>query len=103
MSILDLPPAAATADPVILPGLLTGLGIVRRPVPAWVTDPNAVASIASGFYEIDDDLVTRDQPTTLWQIRRRITGWLCFYVAVYQARVAELEALVAVNSPAVEA
>lgn len=25
-------------------------------VPAWVTDPDAIASILSGLYEIDDDL-----------------------------------------------
>lgn len=58
MSILDdLPPAPADADPVILPGLLTGLGITRRPVPAWITDPDVIKSIATGLVDIDDDLL----------------------------------------------
>jgi hypothetical protein len=51
---LDLPPTPTDADPVILPGLLTGLGITRRPVPAWITDPDLIESIALGFMEIDD-------------------------------------------------
>jgi hypothetical protein len=54
--ILDLPPTPVDADPVILPGLLSGLGITRRPVPAWITDPDTIASIAAGLYEIPDDL-----------------------------------------------
>lgn len=112
MSLLDLPPVPDTAAPVIVPGLLSGLGIVpdlptpaitRRPVPAWITDPDAITSIALGLVEVDDDLVTRDEPTTLRQIRRRIYGWWCFYVVVYQARIAELEALVACNNPNAEA
>jgi len=52
-----LPPTAVDADPVVLPGLLSGLGITRRPVPAWITDPDAVESIALGFYDIDDDFL----------------------------------------------
>jgi hypothetical protein len=61
--IPDLPSTPVTADPVIVPGLLSGLGITRRPAPAWITDPAAIESIACGLYEIDDDLVTRDEPT----------------------------------------
>ena len=57
MSVLDLPPMPDTSTPVILPGLLTGLGITPRRVPAWITDPDTVASIAAGLYEIDDDLL----------------------------------------------
>lgn len=57
MSILDLPPTPATADPVVVPGLLTGLGVTRRPVPRWITDPDTRESIALGFYDIDDDLM----------------------------------------------
>jgi len=55
-AIADLPPMPADAPPVILPGLLSGLGVTRRPVPAWITDPDAIASIASGLYELPDDL-----------------------------------------------
>ncbi|MFD4596803.1 hypothetical protein ACFWPQ_02095 [Streptomyces sp. NPDC058464] len=90
MSILDLPPMADNATPVILPGLLSGLGITRRQVPSWITDPDTRESIAIGEYEIDDDLAVRDTPT-LAQIKKKITGRLCFYVLVYQARIAELE------------
>jgi hypothetical protein len=57
MSLLDLPPTPATADPLILPGLLAGLGITRCPVPAWITDPNVIESIACGLYELPDDLM----------------------------------------------
>ncbi|MFI9598861.1 hypothetical protein ACIHCX_03100 [Streptomyces sp. NPDC052043] len=57
MSILDLPPTPTTADPVIVPGLLSGLGITRRPVPAWVKDKGLAESIALGFVEIDDELM----------------------------------------------
>ncbi len=45
MTILDLPPMPDTADPVILPGLLTALGIKKR------TDPDFQASIDGGFTE----------------------------------------------------
>lgn len=100
MSILDLPSMPNTAAPVIVPGLLSALdiatgiparpGITRRPVPAWITDPDAITSIALGLVVVDDEFMARDEPT-LEQIRRRITGWLCFYVAVWQARVVELE------------
>ena len=54
MSILDLPPTPANAAPVILPGLLSGLGITRRPAPAWITDPGLIESIALGLMDIDD-------------------------------------------------
>ncbi|MFB7500089.1 hypothetical protein ACFC09_36320 [Streptomyces sp. NPDC056161] len=29
----------------------------RRPVPAWITDPDAIESIASGHIDIDDDFM----------------------------------------------
>jgi hypothetical protein len=45
VSILHLPPMPEDAPPVIVPGLLSGLGITRRPVPAWITDPNLIADI----------------------------------------------------------
>jgi hypothetical protein len=90
MSIIDLPPMPEAADPVIVPGLLTGLGVVLRPVPAWVTDPGAITSIACGLYEIDDDLVRRDEPT-LQQIEKRIAAAACFCLVVQQAYVAHLE------------
>ncbi|MEV8548375.1 hypothetical protein AB0L04_00770 [Streptomyces glaucescens] len=50
--ILDLPSTPATADPVIVPGLLSGLGITPRRVPAWITDPDLIASVACGLVEI---------------------------------------------------
>jgi hypothetical protein len=56
--ILDLPPMPANAEPVIVPGLLTGLGITRRTVPAWITDPEVIESIALGFMELDDEGLT---------------------------------------------
>jgi len=94
MSVLDLPPTPADADPVILPGLLSGLGITRRPVPAWITDPAAIESIALGLYEIDDELVVRDEPT-LRQIEKRIAAASCFYLVVQQTYVTHLEQRVA--------
>lgn len=57
MSVLDLPPMPADADPIVVPGLLTGLGITRRPVPAWITDPDLIASIEAGLIDIDDDFM----------------------------------------------
>jgi hypothetical protein len=51
---LDLPPTPADAAPVILPGLLSGLGITRRPVPRWITNPDLIASIEAGLIDIDD-------------------------------------------------
>lgn len=57
MSVLDLPPTPVTAAPVILPGLLSGLGITPRRVPAWITDPNVIASIQAGLIDIDDDFI----------------------------------------------
>lgn len=92
MSILDLPPTPDTAAPVIVPGLLSGLGITPREVPAWIKDPNAITSIATGLYEIDDDVVTRDKPS-LQQIAKRISAYACFYLVVQRAYVAHLEQL----------
>jgi len=104
VSILDLPPTPTSADPVIVPGLLsglgitpdlpTGLGVTRRPVPAWITNPDTITSIALGLVEIDDEFMARDEPT-LQQIERRIGGWACFYLVVQQAYVAHLEQRVA--------
>jgi len=54
--ILDLPSTPVAADPVIVPGLLSGLGITPRRVPAWITDPDLVASVQAGLVDIDDDL-----------------------------------------------
>lgn len=55
MIAIDLPAAPETADPVILPGLLSGLGITRRPVPRWITNPDLIASIELGLIEIDEE------------------------------------------------
>jgi hypothetical protein len=57
VSVLNLPPMPESADPVIVPGLLAGLGITRRPIPAWITDPNVAESIACGLYELPDELL----------------------------------------------
>lgn len=94
MSALDLPPTPVTADPVVLPGLLTGLGITRRPVPAWVTNPSLAESIALGHVEIDADFMAVDQPT-LRQVEKRIAAHACFYLVCQQAYVAHLERRVA--------
>ena len=51
---LDLPPMPDTADPIVVPGLLSGLGITPRRVPAWITDPDLIASIELGLMDIDD-------------------------------------------------
>ncbi|MBL3664448.1 hypothetical protein JL475_00110 [Streptomyces sp. M2CJ-2] len=46
-------PVPADVAPVTEPGL----GITRRPVPRWVTDPDTRESIALGFIDIDDDFM----------------------------------------------
>jgi hypothetical protein len=51
-----LPSMPATAEPVLVPGLLRGLGVTPHPVPAWVTDPEVIASIEAGLIDIPDDL-----------------------------------------------
>jgi hypothetical protein len=53
-AMADLPPMPATADPLIVPGLLTGLGITPPRVPAWITDPDLLASIEAGLIDIDE-------------------------------------------------
>lgn len=95
MSVLDLPPTPDSADPVIVPGLLSGLGITRRPAPSWVSSPDVIESIALGLYEIDADVVTRDEPT-LRQIEKRIAFACCFYLVVQHTYIADLEQRVAV-------
>ncbi|WP_318201107.1 hypothetical protein [Streptomyces sp. SCL15-4] len=59
---LDLPPMPADADPVILPGLLSGLGITRPRIPAWITDPSLIESIAAGLIDIPADLYGDEPP-----------------------------------------
>lgn len=60
----DLPSMPDTAAPVLLPGLLRGLGLAPRPrpVPAWITDPDLIASIEAGLIDIPDDLTTQGDP-----------------------------------------
>ncbi|MDH6448262.1 hypothetical protein M2155_000670 [Streptomyces sp. SAI-119] len=55
MTILDLPSMPGDAPPVILPGLLTGLGITKRATPGWITDPNLIASIQAGLMDLPDE------------------------------------------------
>ena len=57
MTILDLPSMPGDAAPVILPGLLSGLGITPRRAPAWITNPDLIASIQAGLIEIDDEFM----------------------------------------------
>lgn len=54
--LAELPSMPATAAPVILPGLLTGVGVTQRRVPRWITDPNVIRSVLDGHYDIPDDL-----------------------------------------------
>ena len=57
VDLADLPSAPITAEPVILPGLLSGLGVTQRPTPpAWITDPDVIQSILDGVYELPDFL-----------------------------------------------
>ena len=55
MTTLHLPPMPADADPVIVPGLLSGLGITPPRIPAWITNPNLIDDILSGHAEIPAD------------------------------------------------
>ncbi|WP_346162220.1 hypothetical protein [Streptomyces bangladeshensis] len=57
---LELPPMPVDAEPVILPGLLSGLGITRR-APDWITDPGLIDDILSGHADIPADF-GGDQP-----------------------------------------
>ncbi|TGB11592.1 hypothetical protein [Streptomyces sp. MZ04] len=60
-TVLDeLPPMPATAPPVVLPGLLSGVGVITRRVPAWITDPDVIQSILDGHIDIPDDLNSRE-------------------------------------------
>ncbi|MFE9764655.1 hypothetical protein ACFYPC_09010 [Streptomyces sp. NPDC005808] len=54
--LADLPAMPDTAAPVLMPGLLRALGLAPRPVPAWITDPDLIASIEAGLIDIPDDL-----------------------------------------------
>jgi hypothetical protein len=54
VTILDLPPTAEDAAPVILPGLLTALGITQR-----TADPDFQASIDSKLTESYEDYCDR--------------------------------------------
>lgn len=56
MTILDLPSMPGDAAPVILPGLLSGLGITPRKAPAWITNPDLIASIQAGLMDLPDEL-----------------------------------------------
>jgi hypothetical protein len=51
--ILHLPPMPTDAPPVIVPGLLTALGLTRQ------TDPDFQASVDGGFTESFEDYCTR--------------------------------------------
>lgn len=64
--LAELPSMPEAAEPVIVPGLLSGLGLTARPripvltarprIPAWISDPDLIASIEAGLVEIPDDL-----------------------------------------------
>lgn len=55
--LADLPPMPQSAAPLLMPGLVRGLGLTARPVPAWITDPDLIASIEAGLVDIPDDLL----------------------------------------------
>jgi hypothetical protein len=55
VTTLHLPPMPGDAEPVIVPGLLSGLGITRPRYPAWITDPDAIKSITDGLYDLPDE------------------------------------------------
>lgn len=62
-TVLDeLPSMAATAAPVVLPGLLAGIGVTERRVPGWITDPALIQSIVDGFIDIPDELNPQEKP-----------------------------------------
>lgn len=72
--------------------LLAGLDLApRRRIPAWITDPGLIASIVAGHVDIPDDLLP---PPT---IAERVQFAACLAHVVLAARVAELEAAVAVE------
>lgn len=52
----ELPAMPLSATPVILPALLRGLGITRPRIPAWITDPDLIASIEAGLMDLPDEL-----------------------------------------------
>lgn len=52
VDLAALPPTPVDADPVIVPGLLTGLGITRHDVPAWITDQQLIADILAGYIDL---------------------------------------------------
>ncbi|MFE9736185.1 hypothetical protein ACFYO9_37665 [Streptomyces sp. NPDC005863] len=64
-TVLDeLPPMPATAPPVILPGLLSAVGLTERRVPAWITDPDLIQSILAGHVDIPDELIPQEASCT---------------------------------------
>jgi hypothetical protein len=54
VSILSLPPMPEDDPPIVVPGLLSGLGITRRTV-----DPDFQASVDGGFTESFEDFCQR--------------------------------------------
>jgi hypothetical protein len=62
VTVVDgLPPMPVTAEPVILPGLLTGIG-VTPPVPRWATDLDFINDILTGHTVIPEDLNPQEGP-----------------------------------------
>ncbi len=57
VDLAALPPTPVDADPVIVPGLLTGLGITPPNVPAWITDQQLIADILAGYIDIPTDFM----------------------------------------------
>ncbi|MYU20762.1 hypothetical protein [Streptomyces sp. SID8352] len=55
MSLLDLPTTRTDADPLVVPGLLTALGLVPRRTPTRTT-PHLIDAILSGQADIPADL-----------------------------------------------
>lgn len=53
--LTELPSMPDTADPVLVPGLLSGLGLSHPQVPAWISDPDVIASVEAGLIDIPDE------------------------------------------------
>lgn len=60
-ALAGLPPMATTADPLILPGLLPGVGIAPRRVPRWITDPGLIQSVIDGLVEIPTEFMKEER------------------------------------------
>ncbi|MDR3036170.1 MAG: hypothetical protein LBV78_24270 [Kitasatospora sp.] len=61
-ALTDLPSMPDTAAPVILPGLLAGVGVTPPRIPRWITDRDLIDSILAGLMDLPDELNPQEQP-----------------------------------------